>query len=511
MPLRAQLSPGDLTRAHAQLEGLSNCTKCHTLGKQVENSKCHACHGEMQKLISEKHGYHSSPDVKDKKCETCHGEHHGRNFQIIRFDKKNFNHDKTGFQLSGKHQNTDCDKCHQAKNIKRKLSKKSGFTYLGLKTECLDCHQDFHNGSLGNNCSSCHSTEAFRPAKSFDHSKTKFQLTGRHLQVACEKCHPKSLQQGKTTQKFSGLQFGNCTPCHKDAHEGKLGSECKKCHTTSSFHAVAAGSFDHSKTNFPLKGKHSTLACEKCHTKNASLRLKHNFCIDCHKDEHNGRFITTDKKTEDCQKCHSINGFKPSSYTIEQHNRAKFPLAGSHLSIPCESCHRQNNSWTFTKKHEKCTNCHTNVHGNELSLKYLGADECEKCHNINSWKTISFNHDTTGFRLEGKHQSLDCKKCHIDKKNNSTLLFSSLESNCLQCHKDRHAGQFTENNTANCLRCHQFDNWQPTKFDHSMTNFMLKGAHENVPCIRCHKQVNYENEFYILYRLKEFKCANCHS
>ena len=33
--LHAQLSPGPLTNAHASLEGITNCTQCHTLGEKI--------------------------------------------------------------------------------------------------------------------------------------------------------------------------------------------------------------------------------------------------------------------------------------------------------------------------------------------------------------------------------------------------------------------------------------------------------------------------------------------
>ena len=60
----AQISPGELTTAHADLEGLSNCTKCHELGEKVLNSKCLDCHSEIKSLITFGEGFHSSGDVK---------------------------------------------------------------------------------------------------------------------------------------------------------------------------------------------------------------------------------------------------------------------------------------------------------------------------------------------------------------------------------------------------------------------------------------------------------------
>src|SRR6185503_11348080 len=40
----ALFSPGALAKAHAELEGISNCQKCHEQGKRVTAQKCLACH-----------------------------------------------------------------------------------------------------------------------------------------------------------------------------------------------------------------------------------------------------------------------------------------------------------------------------------------------------------------------------------------------------------------------------------------------------------------------------------
>jgi hypothetical protein len=93
--LFGQISPGDLTTAHAKLEGMSNCTKCHVLGEKVVNSKCLDCHTEIKNLMDEEKGYHSSADVKGKDCVKCHSEHNGRDFRIINFDPEKFDHNIT--------------------------------------------------------------------------------------------------------------------------------------------------------------------------------------------------------------------------------------------------------------------------------------------------------------------------------------------------------------------------------------------------------------------------------
>ena len=116
----AQLSPGELSKAHANLEGLSNCTKCHELGDQVRKEKCLSCHKEIKQLIKNNRGYHSSAEVKRRDCWKCHSEHNGRNFQVVKFDENKFDHSKTTFGLKGKHADIKCDECHNSKFISDK-------------------------------------------------------------------------------------------------------------------------------------------------------------------------------------------------------------------------------------------------------------------------------------------------------------------------------------------------------------------------------------------------------
>ena len=104
LDIGAQISPGDLSQPHAHLKGLSNCTKCHTLGEKISNQKCLDCHLDIGIRLSEGRGYHSSIEVQGKACIKCHSDHHGQNFKMIRLDKEHFDHTLTGYNLQGGHQ-----------------------------------------------------------------------------------------------------------------------------------------------------------------------------------------------------------------------------------------------------------------------------------------------------------------------------------------------------------------------------------------------------------------------
>ena len=152
----AQISPGDLTNAHKDLEGVENCTKCHSVGKSLSNERCLDCHKEINGRMKQKKGFHAT--IGAKLCEECHKEHHGRNFQIIRFDTKTFDHSTVGFVLEGKHKKIECRDCHNkeriaAPDVQKLADEYKKRTFMGLSANCSSCHEDKHKGQFaGREC-----------------------------------------------------------------------------------------------------------------------------------------------------------------------------------------------------------------------------------------------------------------------------------------------------------------------------------------------------------------------
>lgn len=490
---------------------MSNCTKCHNIGGQVRNNECLTCHSEIMRLQKENKGFHSSGDVKNKNCIKCHSEHHGRNFRIINFNTKTFDHSKTSFQLSAKHDELDCYECHTPKFISDEKIKKRKGAFLGLKTTCNSCHTDAHNGSLGSNCESCHGMESFKPAVKFDHTKTKFALTGAHQKVDCAKCHLTSVKNEKKLQQFKGIEFANCSSCHQDFHKGKFGAKCNTCHVTESFRAIKnLESFDHSKTNYKLIGKHADVECKQCHTKGLNVKPKFEKCIDCHTDYHKSDFVKNNSVT-DCKMCHDINGFQTTSFTIEEHAKANFKLTGAHLAVPCQLCHFKNDKWKFKIEKKECSSCHSEVHGGSITNVLHISNKCLACHTTNNWREVNYDHSATKFPLLGNHLKQSCTKCHLRNEFEKRVIISfKKKSECVECHADVHVGQFKKNGIVKCEACHQFNTWKPELFEHNNTLFPLDGAHSKVNCYKCHKQVVNEKGKYIKYKFGEVKCALCH-
>ena len=111
----AQISPGPLSRAHADLEGLTKCLQCHGLNEKSVDGQCLACHGEIARLREEKRGLHARE--ANGACSGWHPAHGGADFEIVAWaegEPERFAHDRTGWSLEGKHAAVACDKCHAA-------------------------------------------------------------------------------------------------------------------------------------------------------------------------------------------------------------------------------------------------------------------------------------------------------------------------------------------------------------------------------------------------------------
>lgn len=515
--VHAQFSPGELARAHQKLEGMSHCADCHEVGKEIIGTKCLTCHKEIKKELDLKHGYHFA--VSANNCVTCHKEHLGRNAQITVFDRSRFDHSKTGFVLTGKHTTKGCNDCHTAKFIKDpEIAKKGVKTILGLGEACVSCHEDHHKGTLGTDCNSCHATTAWKPASNFDHSRTKFALIGKHRDVACDKCHNQPTAGNVSRTSILGTRsFADCTPCHTSHHPAKFSSQsCTSCHVSTGWHEVQEARFNHDLTNFKLRGKHVEVKCQQCHKADAKspsgriLKMAHDKCTDCHADHHQGEFLG--KYDNDCAKCHTEDGYRPSTFTLVRHEATRFPLRGAHRAVPCAQCHNASSTdrSVFHFATLKCEPCHKDPHGGQFNV-LMGEVGCTKCHATEEWKRTSFDHSRTPFALVGKHTTVACSGCHEPAGRNTIVQYKNAPTKCEGCHEEPHAKQFAVRGTTSCAPCHTSQSWTSLVFDHeTQSSFSLTGAHKKVPCSSCHKAELINGKSVVRFKPLSTKCESCH-
>lgn len=461
------MSPGKLAQAHAKWE--EDCAQCHVkFDRAAQDKRCLDCHKETRADMQAHTGFHGK--MKPQACKACHAEHKGAGAKLITLDKSQFDHSATGFMLHGKHQKVECEKCHVV-----------GKKFREAQKTCLSCHRkdDVHKGSLGTNCTDCHTESNWKEAK-FDHDKARFPLTGKHVETKCGECH-KDTAYRETPR--------GCIGCHRGideqkGHKGQFGEKCETCHTTKGWKPVH---FNHDvDTKYVLRGKHAQVKCTSCHTGRlygSKLAVE---CNVCHSKD--------DKHKEslghECQNCHSEKGWKEK--TLFDHDKSNFPLKGKHAQAKCNACH-ENAMFKTTSK--ECFSCHKKDDKHEASL----GTNCASCHTDAGWKLphTKFDHAKTRFALQNGHAKKDlaCKACHADAK---SFRLTSLE--CVSCHRkdDKHEGQLG----AKCESCHSDRSWKGERFDHNKARFALTGLHLLTACKECHPGLRFRDA--------KQDCLSCH-
>jgi hypothetical protein len=426
------------------------CSDCHLNGfVKFDQATCVICHNSLNNTFMTGHIVQYG--------ETCLNCHDGVDTYGHAFD-----HTKVSFVLTGKHLTLTCDKCH--------AGARAIADFKAVKQDCVSCHakDDAHQGSLGKDCSQCHTTASWQEGAKIDHSLTAFALTGKHQTVDCASCHKNNVFKG--TPK-------DCRSCHtaNDVHQGDLGSDCAKCHMTDDWKKAT---IDHSITAFPLLGKHLNVDCTTCHV-NDIFKGTPKSCNGCHaKDDiHQGDLGT------DCSKCHGPDDWTKA--TID-HSLTSFPLVGKHLSVDCASCHVNN---VFKGAPTVCFSCHAK---NDIHKGTLGTD-CTLCHAATGWLPITFDHSQSAFPLTGRHQGLPCARCHITGP--SGIVFKGTTTVCYGCHADPnyHAGLFG----TNCSSCHNTNGWTPAIFNLAHSFDIHHGGASS--CRDCHPN-----------SLRASSCTKCH-
>lgn len=532
-----QISPGPLTRAHQDLSGNTNCTKCHEVSAKSASFRCLECHKEIAAELANNQGLHATfprGGTPGSACVRCHSDHNGVEFSMVHWDPtpKGFDHSKTGYVLDGKHTGVSCRACHNAQHIvaanRGLLSTKDlNRTWMGLTPICSSCHQDPHQGRFGANCTQCHTTSGWTSARvvaqTFDHGKTLYPLTGAHRTVLCQSCHT---PDASGQSRWSGLKFASCSECHVDPHKGEFKPGCDRCHTTTTWSRSSFGArFNHADTGFPLAGKHADVACVTCHQgEDFRKPLPHQVCADCHArdDPHGGQFA---KRTDGgrCEGCHTVSGWSPSTFLAGDHAKTGFPLVFPHENVKCDSCHiRTDKAVQYKIKFALCIDCHKDEHEGQFAGEPW-LNHCAKCHNDATFKTASYTlaeHQMSPYPLMGSHEAVACDQCHKAAVGSTLVLYHFKKLSCTTCHEDVHKGEFADRMAAadpsgkpsGCEICHSVKGWDDLSgFNHDQTRLPLLGSHRAVACADCHKPPNLEMTMvHVHFSSASSVCADCH-
>lgn len=259
--------------------------------------------------------------------------------------------DHATYPLEGDHEKAGCTGCHPGARTLPALR--------SAPTECAACHavDDVHEGRLGVSCGDCHTPATWRDA-TIDHDRTRFPLTGEHLEASCLECH--------VDRRWTGIGT-TCVACHvaDDPHDGQFEADCVACHSTSDWDDVT---FSHASTGFELTGGHAEPSCADCHPAGRYAGTP-TTCVGCHRgdDAHAGQFGT------DCAACHKTGAWKPATFAGHP-----FPLNHGGAGGTCATCHPTSYSSYV------CVGCH--VHAPAIMVEKhhevvgFALTTCVRCH-----------------------------------------------------------------------------------------------------------------------------------
>jgi hypothetical protein len=280
---------------------------------------------------------------------------------------KAFDHNSTGFVLTGKHATVNCRDCHISEDFQQ------------TPQDCQQCHQEptIHKGLFPQTCDTCHTSEGCTPVKidnqSFDHLvNTGFSLVLHKNDYAnqamtCATCHQSNLQN---------FAMQTCIDCHTTPdqqlmidHQDQFGFDCLVCHDG----VDRLSNFDH-KNFYILDGKHAGIDCTECHTDKV-FRETPTECWQCHNEPE----IHKDIFGLGCNDCHNSEGWTPA--ILRKHT---FPLnhglADQNLQLQCNACH----GLTYTEY--SCYGCHDHQPEENLQshlavgIQAQDLPACQTCH-----------------------------------------------------------------------------------------------------------------------------------
>ncbi len=338
----------------------------------------------------------------------------------------------------------------------------------------------------------------------------------------------------------AGLDVGEkCSECHVGGGGGLDDDLCLKCHETLAERVEQKQGY-HAK----LEGK----SCQDCHGEHLGVEASIVRWPAPEKPFEPGGLDAAGKRIERKVFPHSV--------------AVGFPLEGAHEKLECEKCHRPGlildpkviefskvtvasgatpapgapTTTTHLGLGKDCATCHVDAHA-----PTFGKD-CAQCHVAATWERAErFVHDKTRFPLEGKHETVDCAKCHLQPATSKppaapkppVPTFTAIPAPaavrpfkgvgfgaapakpvtgdtlpvCQSCHASPHrAGSQAFDR---CESCHTEADWKnggrvaaAATFDHGKTSFALTGAHQQVTCTKCHDPK--------LDRAARTSCVDCH-
>jgi Cytochrome c7 and related cytochrome c len=345
---------------------------------------------------------------------------HAQNASTSRFD-----HDPTGFPLTGTHVFVPCASCHI--NARYKTTPRA----------CFGCHNGMTAPGAAsvlshpittNYCEGCHQTTTWRDYRVIDH----VQALG-----PCANCHNNKIAAGKTPNH--PVTNAPCNSCHFNTVTFKGGilpanTPQVPAATATPSTAATTSRMANSKPN------HAGLVsgCASCHNGVTATGKRPNHvvtnapCETCHKSTVTfaGARMNHTGLAANCARCHSgaIATGKPAKHIV--------------TNAPCEICHKSTMTFAGARVDHSsltgtCISCHNGAAAEGRPPRHLlTALPCDACHRTTFWTPVTYRHTSPAYVNHGP--AVSCNSCHMANAQAVAWKFPAFKPNCAGCHVDKY-------------------------------------------------------------------------
>ena len=361
---------------------------------------------------------------------------------------KSFDHARTSFPLTGRHQKVACESCHPAAGSTRK--------WAGVPTDCHGCHGDRanHKGTLGAQCERCHQVGGWKLVK-HSPAQHRFALVGKH-DLKCVSCHAAGAHLAPDQV---------CRDCHAQPHSG-TSAPCLTCHNLVDFQTVTYTKHTFSPASLP--GKHAAAKCIGCHPGFgfAGTTVQ---CASCHRKDQPHEQLAA------CDSCHVGRGLSWKPVTLRRATPTQPPsiyqvgssfdhvthaqkVTARGLQPKCGACHAALN-FTQRPSMQSCESCHDGQTLGQKDQKNRVFDalgtQCVRCHKapavlptLTTSSPAPFSHEAHAKRQVTVD---DCRMCHgAGVEWQKVRAGRDQHRPCQKCH----AAEFRKSGQPICLVCH---------------------------------------------------------
>lgn len=332
-----------------------------------------------------------------------------------------FDHDVTGFPLTGTHISVPCAECHI--NARFKNTPKN----------CFGCHNGMTapgaasllNGHplTTNYCEGCHLTTTWRDYRFIDHVQAL---------APCASCHNGKIAVGKVPNH--PVTNDLCGSCHFSTVTFRGAVLPANTTQTTSTTQAATGSGKPNHANI-ISG------CANCHNGVTATGKKPNHvvttapCETCHRSRNTfaGARMNHAGLVASCARCH--NGTTATGK----------PAKHVGTSASCETCHKSTTTFAGARVDHAsltgaCATCHNGVAAEGRPRRHvMTTAPCDTCHRTTFWTPATFRHTSPAFVNHGP--GVGCESCHIGNAQMAAWKFPAFKPNCAGCHGDKYRPQ----------------------------------------------------------------------